>query len=185
MNAIEHPAVAAIVHSAHGSADRLLLDFAHHLRERGLRVRGLVQDNVVHDNGCGRQMILVDLEDGKRFLISQDLGPGSVACCVDPGGVAAASVALRRGLTEHADLVIANRFGELEAGNSGLAAEMLALMAGGIPLLTVVSDRYLDDWRRFSGNAATELPPQREALQAWFDSLLLQRKTAPSSQPSP
>jgi hypothetical protein len=178
MNVIEQPAVAAIVHRTHRSADGLLAEFARHLRECGWRVCGLVQDNTARSGSCGRQMVLIDLEDDKRFVISQDLGPGSLSCCVDPGGIAAASVALRRGLTEGADLVVANRFGELEAAGGGLAAEMLALMAGGIPLLTVVSEKFLADWRRFSGNAARELPPQREALEAWFEGLLQQWKAA-------
>lgn len=178
MNVIEQAAVAAIVHRAHRSADGLLAEFARHLRERGWRVRGLVQDNTARSNSCGRQMVLIDLDDDRRFVISQDLGPGSVSCCVDPGEIAAASGALRRGLTEGADLVVANRFGELEAAGGGLAAEMLALMAGGIPLLTVVGDKFLTDWRRFSGNAARELPPQRAALEAWFDGILQHRKTA-------
>ena len=95
-----------------------------------------------------------------------------------PGGVAAASIALRRALAEGADLGVANRFGGLEARGEGFADEMLALMANGIPLLTVVADKYLDDWLRFTGNAATELPPQREAVEAWFAGLKGQQSTA-------
>ena len=174
MNIIEEPAVAAIVRNAHGSSDAALVEFARSLRECGWRVCGLVQDSTARDPSCTREMALIDLDDGSRFTISQNLGPGSSSCCVDPGGVAAASVALRRGLTEGADLIIANRFGELEAAGGGLAAEMLAVMAGGIPLLTSVSERYLDAWRRFSGNSAKELPPQREALETWFASIVKQ-----------
>ncbi|MBI5923370.1 MAG: DUF2478 domain-containing protein [Betaproteobacteria bacterium] len=170
--------VAVIVNRTHRSADSVLAEFASYLRSQGWQVRGVVQDNVVFDNNCGRQMVLIDVSDGSRFPISQNLGTGSASCCVDPGGVVAASVALRRGLTEGADLVIANRFGELEAGGGGFAAEMLALMAEGIPLLTVVNERYLEEWRRFSGNAAEELEPQREALEAWFTALAGQRKPA-------
>jgi hypothetical protein len=167
----DHPAVAAIVHSRHGSADRVLADFARQLRARGRRVQGVVQEYAARDERGARRKVLVDLEDGSRFPISQDLGAGSVACSLDPGGVAAASGALRRGLAERAELVIANRFGELEAAGGGFAAEMLALMASGVPLLTVVAEKYLPEWRRFTGNAAVELPPQRESLEAWFANL--------------
>lgn len=169
----ERLAVAVIVRTEHDSADEMLADFANNLRGRGWRVQGVVQTNTVNGDDCAREMFLVDLEDGNRFLISQNLGPGSVSCSIDPVGVAAASVALRRGLADGADLVIANRFGGLEATGGGFAAEMLGLMAYGVPLLTVVSQRYLDDWRRFTGDAATELPPQRDALEAWFADLNL------------
>ena len=162
------PAVAAIVHARRGSADALLAEFARDLRGRGWRVRGVVQEDTVDRMRRARRMVLVDLDQGIRFPISQDLGPGSAACSVDPQGVAAASIALRRIAAEGADLVVANRFGELEAGGGGLAAEMLALMSGGIPLLTVVNERFLEEWRRFTGNAAAELPTRREALEAWF-----------------
>lgn len=163
--------VAAIVSAVNGSANGLLTDFARTLRASGWRVKGLVQDSTFDVGTHQRQMALVDLDDGRRFSISQNLGPGSRSCCIDPGGVSAASAALRRALTEGADLVIANRFGELEAGGSGLASEMLALMADGIPLLTVVGNRYLENWRRFTGNAADELPAHVEALANWFGNL--------------
>ena len=176
MESTQASPVAVIVNRTHRSADGVLAEFANQLREQGWRVRGVVQDNVVSDNNCGRQMVLIDVSDGSRFPISQNLGTGSASCCVDPGGVVAASVALRRGLTDGADLVIANRFGELEAGGGGFAAEMLALMAEGIPLLTVVNERYLEDWRRFTGNTAQELEPQRQSLDAWFAKLVQQRK---------
>ena len=167
------PGIAAIVSAEHGTADNLLAEFARHLRRGGWRVRGVIQDHTPAENNAERQKILVDLDGDTRFVISQRLGQGSVACNLDPGGVAAASVVLRRCLTEGADLVIANRFGELEAGGGGFAAEMLALMAKEVPLLTVVADKYLDDWRRFTGGSAAELPARREALEIWFSSLFL------------
>jgi len=178
MSGIQVSPVAVIVNRTHRSADGVLAEFAGYLRKQGWRVRGVVQDNVAFDNNCGRQMVLIDVSDGSRFPISQNLGTGSSSCCVDPGGVVAASVALRRGLTDGADIVIANRFGELEAGGGGFASEMLALMAEGVPLLTVVNERYLEDWRRFTGNAAEELEPQREALEAWFTQVMKQRQPA-------
>lgn len=164
-------AAAAIIHTAHDAADRLLADYARDLRSQGFRVRGVIKEDAFRGEACSRRMMIVDLDDNSHFLISQDLGPGSAGCCVDPGAIAAAGIALRRGLAEGADLVVANRFGVLEAGGEGFADEMLALMANGIPLLTVVADKYLDDWLRFTGNAATELPPQRDAVEAWFAGL--------------
>lgn len=178
MNEYERLPVAAIVHTDDDSADGLLVDFARDLLERGWRVQGVVQTDAGCLDGCAPEMILTDLDDGNRFVISQYLGSGSDSCSVDPAGIAAASVALRRGLAERADLVIANRFGKLEMAGGGFTAEMLQLMASGVPFLTVVAHRFLDDWRHFTGNAATELPPQREAVEAWFAGLHPHEKTA-------
>jgi uncharacterized protein DUF2478 len=162
------PSVAAIVDTEHGGVDDLLAQFAFGLQKEGWRVRGLVQQS---RDGTKDTTVLLDLSAGTSFPLFQDLGPGSHACRVDPGGVAAASVVLRRALDEGADLVIANRFGALESTGSGLAGDMLAVMSARMPLLTVVSELYLAEWRRFSGDLGLDLPPRLEALQAWFSSV--------------
>lgn len=164
-------AVAAIVHAPLDSADRLLTEFALHLRSQGWRVQGVIKETSARSKASARQMVLVDIVDDTRFTISHDLGSGSPSCAVDPGDVAAASVALRRGLAAGADLVVANRFGELEARGGGYAAAMLELMAKGVPLLTVVAEKHLEDWRRFTGNSAKQLRPRRDALRSWFASI--------------
>lgn len=159
--------MAAVVHGDGEDTDALLIRFATDLRAAGWRVRGLVQPP--RAPGQEKQMLLLDLDDADaRYDISQPLGPGACGCSLDPAGVAAASAVLRRALAEGADLVLANRFGTLEASGRGLAAEMLALMAEPVPLLTVLNPRYLDAWRDFTGGIGAELPPRIEALQAWF-----------------
>ncbi|THF62583.1 DUF2478 domain-containing protein [Pseudothauera rhizosphaerae] len=156
---------AAIVHAHHASVDGLLADFAFGLRKRGWRVCGIVQQ---HRGEAKEDTVLVDLDHGLSFPLFQKLGAGSTSCSVDPGGVAAASIALRRALDEGADLAIANRFGALEAAGGGFAAEMLALMSEGRPLLTVVADDWLRDWRWFTGGCGSELPASPPALEEWF-----------------
>jgi hypothetical protein len=161
--------IAAIVDDDHSAVDDLLAGFARRLQREGRRVRGLVQHS--RPGNGEEETVLLDLESGACFPLFQDLGPGSVSCRVDPGGVAAASVVLRRALEERAELVIANRFGALEAAGGGLAGDMLAVMSARIPLLTVVTNLYLADWRRFSGNLAVDLPARLDVLEAWFSGL--------------
>lgn len=162
------PPIAAIVRAERGVADTLLADFAFGLKRAGWRVQGLVQQG--HEQGKTATM-LVDVADGRRYPLFQDLGAASASCSLDTASVAAASVALRRALEEKADLAVANRFGALEADGKGFAAEMLALMAEGVPLVTVVAEEYLLDWRWFTGKAGVELPPRRSALEGWFAGL--------------
>lgn len=162
----ENSSIAAIVHAGHGIADGLLADFAADLQRGGWRVRGLVQQ--FRGSREKSATMLVDLGDGQCFPLFQNLGAGSASCSLDQTSVAAASIALRRAIGDQANLAVANRFGALEAGGGGLAAEMLAVMSEEIPLLTVVSELFLDDWRCFTGGIGTELAPQRDALEAWF-----------------
>lgn len=163
--------VAAIVYSTRGAADGPMNELARSLRQRGLRVRGLVQQQTHDGPGGARRMMLTDLESGERFDIGQKLGSGSGSSCVDPGVLAGAGAALRRALAEGADLVIVSRFGELEATGGGFASEMLELMGESVPLLTAVSTRFLESWRRFTGGAGVELAADAGALDAWFAGL--------------
>ena len=170
--------LATIVHDEPGIANQLLSDFAARTRAQGWRVRGLVQNPEPAERSvCYHHMELIDIELGERYLISQNLGSGSSACCLNPAGVSAASVVLRRALQDHAELAIANRFGTLESEGGGMADELLALMLAGIPLLTAVKLPYLDAWRQFTGGMAVELPADDAALQAWWDAC----RTAPEA----
>lgn len=162
------PAIAAVVHAPGVMNDSVLLaNFADHWLARGVVVRGLVDVLASgKDSACGAA--LRDLETGEQQVIFQDLGPGATGCRIDPAGVARASVALRRAVETGADLVVANRFGKLEAGGGGLADDMLAVMAAGIPFLTLVAEPWLEDWRRFTGEAGQLLAPRRADLDDWL-----------------
>lgn len=161
--------IAAIVPRAAEDVDGLLLELARDLNGRGLRVRGLVQTEALLGGNC--QVVLVDVADGSAYPITQDLGAESQACSLDPGALAEASVVLRRAGEEGADLVIFNRFGNMEAVGRGLAAEMLEIMSRGLPVLTVVQEKNLPAWRHFTGGLAMELEPSREAMEGWFAGL--------------
>lgn len=179
-NGQDHIRAAVILYTEHGVVDALYWALAADLRRRGLQVRGLAQQGA--DAGNTSKTALVALDGGECFNLFQNLGTGSASCNVDPSGVAAASVALRRLLHQHTDLAIVNRFGALEAAGGGFAAEMLTIMAAGIPLLTAVTPRHLHDWKRFTGCLCTELVPRLDAVAAWFDRL---NDTSPSKLPSP
>ena len=162
-------ALAAIVHDDADSrlADAQLAQLAQCLIDQGWRVRGLVQQRRLDARGR-KGMFLIDLASAQEFCISQDLGPQSRACCVNPAGLAQASGVLRQALEERAELTIVNRFGELEAGGGGFAAELAALAGEGLPVLTAVSRKHVAAWRHFAGDAAAELPAEADALYTWW-----------------
>lgn len=161
--------IAAVVSVVSGDANALIADFATRQLAAGRRVRGLVQELRQCDDGC--QVVLIDLDRGDRYRITQDLGPGSTSCGLDPALIAEACGVMRRIAVEGAELAIFNRFGGLEADGGGFAPEMLALMSEGVPVLTIVPVGQLARWREFTGGLGRELPVDPAALDAWFAAL--------------
>ncbi len=177
----------AVIHGP-GSVgvDALLDSFAAELIRRGFRVGGLVQRNHgAIDDACAEVMELVDVATGHAFDITQRLGRESQSCRVDPTGVADASQALRRAVADRVDLLIVNKYAGLEAQGDGLADELLSGIAEGIPLLTSVGSRYLNEWQAATGGYSDWLAPTLEALWRWwgpqrlYDDLLLGVADAP------
>ncbi|THU04545.1 DUF2478 domain-containing protein [Lampropedia puyangensis] len=181
-------ALAALVHDGHGIAEPVLHAFVAQLKAQGVRVRGLLQRSEVEMSAaatfavpslqdepqasvCQRHMELIDIDNGDCYRISQDLGKGSTACCLDSAGVVEASVVLRRALQDQMQrpaLIVANRFGKIEVEGSGLRQEMAAAVEAGVPLLTAVDLRFLAEWKDFTGDLGVILPPDVPALQGWW-----------------
>jgi len=172
------PRLAVIAHEDLQScaADALLASFARSLAGEGWPIGGVVHARRL-DAAGRKRMFLIDVASGREFCISQDLGPQSRACCVDPGAVAQASGVLRQALADRVWLAIVNRFGELEATGGGFAAELAALAGEGVPVLTAVSRKHLQAWRHFAGDAGIELPLDVQALHDWA-----QRACAPAAE---
>lgn len=158
----------AILYPFGAAVDGLLAGFAATLTGRGFRVGGLVQRNTAGVHAGATLMELVDVATGVAVAISQNLGAGSVSCRVDPGGVAEASLTLRRALVERVDLLVVNKFATLEKDGRGLAPEILAALAEGIPVLIGVGSRFFGEWQVFCGGASTVLPPEMAALWRWW-----------------
>ena len=161
---------AAIVHSGDGEGDDLLAELLAECQQQGWRVRGLVTQQGKDPHGV-LPMTLRDLDTGETFVISQYLGRNSRGCNLDMGGLADAGKVLRQALNQQPDLVFVNRFGYGETQGRGLSHEFAQLISAGIPLLTLVSEKYLEGWHEFSAGLAQTLPLQREAIEHWLLSI--------------
>lgn len=173
-NADELPAAAVIVDGS-VNVEALLADVVARQRARGRRVRGLLMTFPGIAAGCAGDMVLVDVETRDEYLVSLPAGSGS--CRADTQGFASASRVLKRAQDEAPDFVVCNRFGGLEAEGKGFTAELLDLMASGIPLLTAVATRHVEAWQRFSGGARI-LPAQAGEVTRWLDRTLAARPAA-------
>ncbi len=169
--------VGVILHEQGQDSEALLARFALSLAAQGADVRGLVQRTSKEDNGKSR-MELIDVRSGRSTLISQNLGSGSASCCVDPSGLAEAAVVLQAEMRHRPALLVINKFSGMEAGGTGLVAELFEAVTQGIPVLTTLSRRYQPQWEELTGGIGTMLPPDPAALWAWWSSI---PKTSPSS----
>ncbi len=162
---------AAIEDDGGSDVDALLAAIAEQQQQAGRRLRGVVMTRLDGGRSCAAPMVLVDLETRQQYLVSQPLGRDSTACRADPQGFARASEVLRRAALEAPDLVISNRFGGLEAEGGGFRAELLEILAGDLPLLTVVATRHVPAWLEFTGGAEV-LPARADRITAWIDAIL-------------
>jgi hypothetical protein len=147
----------------------ILWQFAQNLKNRGVRVAGVVQfSRCASSEGACDHLVVRDLTSGALISISQDLGPGSTACNLDPCGLAKACAGVERAIAEGADVVVLSKFGKLEAARGGLCDAFRAAIVAGLPVITTVPAPLADDWSRFAGPLSDDVTPTMEALDAWW-----------------
>jgi len=98
--------IAALPAQDSETVQSLMRRFALDLAQAGARVGGVIQ--MRGEDAAGRSRIFLrDLASEAEFVISQDLGPGSVACNLDAGELAMACAAVERAARAGADLQLA------------------------------------------------------------------------------
>lgn len=141
--------------------------FAEELAAGGARVAGVTQARLLDPGGKSR-IVLRDLQTGAHYPISQDLGPGSVACNLDAGELALACGAVERAARAGADLIVISKFSKQEAARGGLCDAFRAAMSARVPVIAAVSPHFRAEWRVFAGPLAEDVAPDRDALAAWW-----------------
>lgn len=168
MSALSVPALlAAITLPAEADAEGFLLPIVNALRAAGWKVGGMTAPDDELKDLCRRPMHLEDLITGERVKISQDLGPQSNSCSLDPGQLAIAGRFIQRAIDEGVDLVVVNKFGKREAAGAGLREEIIGVLGAGLPLLTTVKPEIVDAWREFVGEYGVLLPADAAGVRAW------------------
>lgn len=131
-----------------------------------VRVAGVVEEEPAPGHAQLRS-----LADGRRFEVFQTLGRGSSACSVDAGSIVTACEAVRGDIAAGCDLAVLSKFGRLESERTGLSAAFAAALEAQVPILTSVAPKFDPVWTAFAAPLFLMLPPQLEALQAWWRAL--------------
>jgi hypothetical protein len=132
-----------------------------------VRVAGVIEEHPTPAQAIC-DPILHNLRSGRRHPLFQDLGPGSTSCGLDPESVVVACQEVVGDIEAGCDLVVLSKFGRLEAERTGLLGAFAAAIEARRPILTSVSPRFEDAWRRFAAPLFLQLPPDPSALDHWW-----------------
>ncbi len=161
------PMAGAVVLPQGATGYELFDDYAAWVTRQGATPGGVLQRGSKRGGDRPEDVVLAALDNGETYPLMQRLGK-SGACAVDPHGLCASTAALRRALERRLAPVFVNKFGPMEADGLGLADEMLAVMAEGLPLLTTVSQTRLEAWLAFCGGQCTLLDDDFASLVRWW-----------------
>ncbi len=156
--------IAALPAEDSARVQSLMQAFAEELMQSGVQVGGVTQIRVADRSG----IMLRDVATGDVYPISQDLGPGSVACNLDTSELALACAAIERAARSGAQLIVISKFSKQEAGRGGLCDAFRAAMTARVPVIAAVSPHYREEWRAFAGPLAEDIAPERQALAEWW-----------------
>ena len=172
MNAAEANQITRRIAALRGASSEMIQDalslFGEGLKCKGLRVAGVVEISQCGTGGVCKRLAVRDLSSGEVMEISQNLGAGSTACNLDPGGLAKACEAVERATEEGADVVVLSKFGKLEAARSGLCDAFRAAILADLPIVTGVSPQLTEEWLHFAGSLSTDIAATTDALDAWW-----------------
>ena len=162
------PGIGAVIYPPGHPPEALMAAFAAELAERGFRLGGLIQHTLRDETGRKTGMTVTELDTGRSLSIGQALGKESRSCMLDSQALAEASGAMRRARVDRVELMFANKFSKSEREGQGLAADLLAAAAEGIPALTAMPGVLIEDWIDFTGGRTDLISPTMEALWRWW-----------------
>ncbi len=157
-----------------------LRDFGTTMRERGWKVRGLVQEVARDEKGEKIGLDAIDVSTGEHLPLArpskEDREAGT--CGFDVGLLAETTAVLRTAVEEKADLLIIEKFGEREQDGRGLAEEIVTAAMSGIPTLIAVPASALETWNEFTGRLGNLLCHDTESLWEWWPKWNLYKELA-------
>ncbi|WP_127560548.1 DUF2478 domain-containing protein [Nioella ostreopsis] len=161
--------IGYVMSPGRGDVDRVLGRLAETLMARGVDVAGVVQTNTDCGPAKACDMDVEVLPAGPVLRISQDLGPGSRGCRLNPEALELAVGLVGQRLNGDTRLLVVNKFGKQEAEGRGFREVIGAALAQDIPVVVGLNGLNRDAFETFCGGMAEALTPELQALLDWFD----------------
>lgn len=163
--------LAYVLSEETGEVNRVLAKAAMQLMEQGVRVVGTIQIDTPRPKSTHCDMDVLVLPGQDVIRISQDLGPNSRGCRLDPNALEQA-VALTAGRLDTADCLFINKFGKHEAEGRGFREVIADALARDIPVVVGTNGLNIDAFSEFSGGAGVCLAPTPQAVTDWMSGCL-------------
>ena len=153
------------------TGDRMaLLKFVEKLKALNTRVGGVLQEALFNSEGEIVGLNAVDVATDRRIPITRAV-KNSDECGLDVSALAETASIIDSAISDRLELVVVEKFGELEQNGKGLIDEILQTIAEGIPLLIAVPEAALPVWQERSGELGSVLDFNEEAFQQWWQSV--------------
>ncbi|MEE8365693.1 MAG: DUF2478 domain-containing protein [Gammaproteobacteria bacterium] len=153
------------------TGDRMaLLKFVEKQKTLNTRVGGILQEALFNSEGGIVGLNAIDVSTNRRIPITRPV-KNSDECGLDVAALAETTDIIRNAIRDRLDLVVVEKFGELEQNGKGLIDEILQTIMEGIPLLIAVPEAALPVWQELSGELGSVLPFSEEAFQQWWQSV--------------
>jgi len=153
------------------TGDRMaLLKFVEKLKPLNTRVGGVLQEALFNSEGEVTGLNAVDVATGRRIPITRTANNDD-ECGLDVAALVETASIIDSAIKDHLDLVVVEKFGELEQNGNGLIDQILQTIGEGIPLLISVPEMALPVWQERSGELGSVLPFSEEAFQQWWQSV--------------
>lgn len=159
--------IAALPSEHEVNVQDLMRQFAHLLSKEEILISGVTQDRQ-YKGALKPKIILRDINSSHTYALSQDLGPGSVACNLDTSELALACGAIEKSAQSGVGVIFISKFSKQEASGYGLCDAFRSAMLARIPVVTAVSPHYRNEWLQFSGPLSEDISPNIMALKEWW-----------------
>ena len=164
------PTFAAAVYKPDTTDRQALSRFVAQLLSRNTRVAGILQETIVDASGGVIGLNAVDISTNSRLPISRPT-KNDDECGLDVSALVETAGIISKAISDRADLVVVEKFGEQEQGGKGLNDEILQTIAADIPLIIAVPEAALPIWQERTGELGSVLPFDEEAFQQWWQGI--------------
>ena len=133
-------------------------------------IGGVLQQALFNTAGEIVGLDAIDVSSNRRIPISRPQQKPD-ECGLDVSALTQTSQIIDKAISDRLDLVVVEKFGELEQKGQGLIDEILQTIVEGIPLLISMPESALPAWQERSGNLGSVLDFNEQEFEQWWQGI--------------